>query len=282
MSLAVKVHNYNAPLPIQLMPQGNPVEVYQFNEIKERSNPVPHRHQFDMILWATKGQGSHEIDFQQYDMTPGKLYLVRQGQVHQVNQYAESGFMILIKPDLKLKLDSSVWGQFYQKPYVDLHELGCDTFMGLFCFLQMETRNKVLDIELIGNLLNGMLLTLKRRSEPVIVRSISVELNLHLKVKALIEKYYKEEQDPDFYSAEVNMSTRKLNKIIRTFEGKTVHQMVKERLIIESKSLLRATNLSIKETAFLLGFDDPAYFCRFFKKQTGTTPNAYRIDEAVA
>lgn len=280
MSLAVKVQNYNAPLPIQLMPVGNPVEVYRFDEIKD-SPASPHRHQFDMILWATKGTGSHEIDFQKYEMVPGKLFLVRQGQVHLVNQYAEDGYVILIKPDVKLNLDTSVWGQFYQKPYVDLGELRCDTFMGLFSFLQIESRSKVLDVGLIGNLLNGMLLALKRRSQPVVVRSISMELDLHLKVKNLIERYFKEEQDPEFYSSEVNMSTRKLNKVIRAFEGKTVHQMIKDRIIIESKSLLQTTNLSIKETAFLLGFDDPAYFCRFFKKQTGFSPNAYRAREAV-
>jgi len=267
---------FKSPLPYQGMPREKTVEVYSFEELRNDSIATPHRHKFDMILWASKGRGSHDVDYQTYDMFPGRLFLLRQGQIHYVNQYAEDGIIILIKENAGLRLDSDVWGSFYNKPYIDLNQLHCDTFMGLFSFLQIEARHLSPDIAIIENLLNGMFLALKRQIGPSIKHNLSVELNLHLKVRDLIEQHYKKHKQPRFFCDQLKITSRKLNEIVKAVEGKSFHQLLQDRLLIESKSLLTSTTYTVKEIAYSLGFEDPAYFGRFFKKNEGVTPQVYR------
>jgi AraC family transcriptional activator of pobA len=68
-----------------------------------------------------------------------------------------------------------------------------------------------------------------------------------------------------------------LNRAIRNTTGKTTTEHIFERLVGEAKALLRHTNWNISEISYCLGFDEPAHFNHFFKKQTNSTPSAFRI-----
>jgi AraC family transcriptional activator of pobA len=67
-----------------------------------------------------------------------------------------------------------------------------------------------------------------------------------------------------------------LNRAIRTTTGKTTTGHIFERLISEAKALLKHTDWNISEISYCLGFEDPAHFNHFFKKQTKTTPSIFR------
>jgi AraC family transcriptional activator of pobA len=67
-----------------------------------------------------------------------------------------------------------------------------------------------------------------------------------------------------------------LNRAIRQTTGKTTTNHIFERLANEAKVLLRHTNWNISEISYTLGFEEPAHFNNFFKKQTQLTPSAYR------
>jgi AraC-like DNA-binding protein len=58
--------------------------------------------------------------------------------------------------------------------------------------------------------------------------------------------------------------------------GKTVTDMIQERIVMEAKRLLFHSDLSVKEIGYSLGFEDAAYFNRAFKKKAGTTPLEFR------
>ncbi|MEI6436138.1 MAG: helix-turn-helix domain-containing protein, partial [Bacteroidota bacterium] len=53
-------------------------------------------------------------------------------------------------------------------------------------------------------------------------------------------------------------------------------EIINDRILLEAKRLLVHTNLSIKELGQDLGFDDPAYFVRYFKSHTASTPVEFR------
>ena len=67
-----------------------------------------------------------------------------------------------------------------------------------------------------------------------------------------------------------------LNRCVRDTTGKTTTDHIAERLASEAKALLRHTDWNIAEVGYCLGFDEPANFNYFFKKQTGLTPSALR------
>ena len=64
--------------------------------------------------------------------------------------------------------------------------------------------------------------------------------------------------------------------VIKTKTGQSANQIIQKKLISEAKVMLSRSSHSIKEVAYSLGFSEPTYFTKFFKKQTGMTPAAYR------
>jgi AraC family transcriptional activator of pobA len=59
-------------------------------------------------------------------------------------------------------------------------------------------------------------------------------------------------------------------------------QLVHARILLEAKRQLRYTDVSVSEIGYALGFDDPAYFTRFFSQRTGTSPRAFRLSSQQA
>ncbi|MBP6562945.1 MAG: 4-hydroxyphenylacetate catabolism regulatory protein HpaA [Neisseriaceae bacterium] len=96
------------------------------------------------------------------------------------------------------------------------------------------------------------------------------------KFLALIEEHYTEHLPIAYYARLLNLTEGRLNKICRTIANASSKQLIFERLAQEAKYLLSYTSLSIKEIAFDLGFQDPAYFTRFFIKYAAQTPKDYR------
>lgn len=78
------------------------------------------------------------------------------------------------------------------------------------------------------------------------------------------------------FAMRLSVHVNHLNRAVKEVTGKTTTAHISERLITEAKALLRHTDWNIAEIAYSLGFDYPAYFNNFFKKQTQTNPKAYR------
>jgi AraC family transcriptional regulator, transcriptional activator of pobA len=92
----------------------------------------------------------------------------------------------------------------------------------------------------------------------------------------LMDEHYKEQRKTDFYSSKMGISEKRINQILKEKMNKTMTELLHERVIVEANRLLISANMTIKEIAFNLNFDDPAYFSRFYKKQTGYTPEDFK------
>ncbi|WP_316793509.1 helix-turn-helix transcriptional regulator [Pedobacter frigoris] len=253
------------------------IDVCRFDSISQYYSYEPHRHAFDVVVWATKGRGVQSIDHIDYDLLPGRLFFVRSGQLHQIKQYAEDGWMILLNEEALRNLNDTLLNNFYRQPYLDLKELSCETFMGLFSLLQLEARQLNPNAMMITNLLNGMLLCAEQ-CNPFIgtVGNLDRRFSVVKKLKSLIEREYKKHKDPDYYYDAIGLPGRRVNNITKPLLGKTVYELLQDRLLLESKSLLSETTLTVKEIAVELEFNSQGYFCRFFKKMTGITALDYR------
>ncbi|SEI42787.1 AraC-type DNA-binding protein [Dyadobacter koreensis] len=78
------------------------------------------------------------------------------------------------------------------------------------------------------------------------------------------------------YAQRLSIHINHLNRALKEVTGKTTTEHITERLIQQSKILLKNSNWSIAEIAYCLGFEYPEYFNNLFKKQTGITPNSFR------
>ncbi len=79
-----------------------------------------------------------------------------------------------------------------------------------------------------------------------------------------------------FYAAKIGVTPARLNTLCRRLTGRTALQLLHERLLLEAKRNLTYTSMTISEVSFHLGFSEPAYFTRFFKRMTGQAPNEFR------
>ncbi len=79
------------------------------------------------------------------------------------------------------------------------------------------------------------------------------------------------------FAEKLNVSPNYLSDTVKKETGKTPTQIIKERTILEAKSLLRNTELTISEVAYFLTFDDPSYFAKYFKSTTGISPSDFKV-----
>lgn len=78
------------------------------------------------------------------------------------------------------------------------------------------------------------------------------------------------------FAAELNLSPRYLSDLLKQETGKTAMDLIHRFLVSEAKNLLNEGKLTVTEIAYLLGFENPPYFSRLFKKETGLSPNQYK------
>jgi AraC-like DNA-binding protein len=78
------------------------------------------------------------------------------------------------------------------------------------------------------------------------------------------------------YTEILNLSGYQLSSITKNILGKTPSELINEYIILESKRHLLATSDQVNQIAWHLGYEDPSYFIRFFRKHTGYSPDAFR------
>lgn len=99
---------------------------------------------------------------------------------------------------------------------------------------------------------------------------------LYTRWLVLVEKHYTEHWPITRYAGELGLSTERLNRLVRAETGLSAQQIVHERLVREACRLLMYVQAPVSQLAFDLGFGDPSYFSRFFRRHTGLTPADYR------
>lgn len=79
-----------------------------------------------------------------------------------------------------------------------------------------------------------------------------------------------------FYADKLNVTPDYLYKLIYRSDNVTPKEMIDRQTIITIKTYLQNTDLSVKNIASELNFDDPSYMCRFFRRMTGVSPVKFR------
>lgn len=102
---------------------------------------------------------------------------------------------------------------------------------------------------------------------------------LLLKVfQAKINEHFRQLHEVGDYASMLHLSAGHLSEVVKSQSGKPAIKHIHDRLVLEARRLLFHTNSSLKEIAYDLGFSEASYFNRFFKRESGVTPAAYRDD----
>ena len=92
----------------------------------------------------------------------------------------------------------------------------------------------------------------------------------------LLERDYKISRDVNYYAEQMNISSKYLTNIVSQVTGHTPKTIIDQYVILQLKMHLKRTTQSIKEMAWEFHFADVSFFCRYFKKHTGLTPQQIR------
>jgi AraC family transcriptional activator of pobA len=94
--------------------------------------------------------------------------------------------------------------------------------------------------------------------------------------RTLLDRWFREERSIAFYAGQLGITPTQLNRVCREVLDTSALGALHARLVVEAKRDLAYTLLDIKQIALTLGFADAAYFTRFFTRQTGLSPSAFR------
>ncbi|MEO1713481.1 MAG: helix-turn-helix domain-containing protein, partial [Bacteroidota bacterium] len=96
------------------------------------------------------------------------------------------------------------------------------------------------------------------------------------KFNFLVDMHFREKRKVKDYAELLFKSPKTLSNLFAIYNQRSPQQIIQDRIVLEAKRLLKYTDRSNQEVAYDLGFEDPAYFSRFFRKNTGLSPSAFK------
>tara|TARA_R110002049_G_scaffold228355_3_gene400500 strand:+ start:371 stop:1246 length:876 start_codon:yes stop_codon:yes gene_type:complete len=257
-------------------------------ELNKKLIDKPHSHNFYLCVLFTEGFGKHEIDFNSYSVNPGKVFFLKPGQTHswQFDTKPEGFIFFHSQEFYELKFLDHTLNSFpfyysnQNPPLLELSKTKMNALQLKFeeVYIEYKQQNILKELKII-NLINSIYIDLTRaytaeiNLEKLVSPSYSVILE-HL--ENLINQHFYKEKLPKFYSDQLNITTKHLNRVVKKTLNKTTSQLISERIILESKRLIIHSENNLAAIANILQFSDYAYFSRFFKSKTGMTPISFR------
>ncbi|WP_276496909.1 AraC family transcriptional regulator [Pontibacter litorisediminis] len=254
----------------------------QYHELRgERSIAKPHKHDFFILLLVEQGSGTHTIDFQEYPVGRYQLHLLLPGHVHRWElDESTLAYQLMISRPLFETFSASLEFSFtlYQKhPVLSLSEEVFRQLRYEFQSIRGELSMRpvhwgVLNLrcQLVAQLISRVA---ESKYEDLTAYRAAPAL---LKYHNLVDLYYKEHKTVAFYADQLHISANYLNILCKKHLQVSATHLIQTRTTLEAKRLLLASEMTVKEIAFELGFSDLAYFSNFFKAHTGVSPRSFR------
>ena len=248
----------------------------------------PYRKGFYSILLVSNS-GKYEIHANNKEIKTYNSFLILQspGQLmsyrYKVGMHSK-GYLIFFKPELFSFLKKSFLQEF---SYLDLLQtetlemnnsklLEVETcFEDVFTAYEKNENIATLKMLILLHIIKEFSQSVAKESEEKIAQGKGGEVIFH-KFLQLVSIYYLEKRTVKEYANVLSVSPNYLSLQVKNFSNKSGLSFINNKLISEAKSLILYTDYNINEVAQLLNFTDPSNFVKFFKKQTGQTPNEFK------
>lgn len=263
--------------------EGQPVD-FDFSVLEKPDQEYPyekpHRHDFYEIILFNEGGGTHDIDFTTYEIKSRSVHFIASDNVHLILRNKNScGYSLLFTSDY---FDKGLINQLPFSRANPVFELDEQVFLlinDLIGYIKKEWLAEENGFEsMIKSYMNTILLNLRRhyfKQDPQQEAKI-VKPQLISNFMYMVQQQYTNHYNVEHYAEKLNISSKHLIELCKIHIGKTPLTYIRDHTISEAKRLLFYTQLSIKEIAYKLNFDDPANFSKYFKTATGYSPIEYR------
>ncbi|MFV0481021.1 MAG: helix-turn-helix domain-containing protein [Campylobacteraceae bacterium] len=241
----------------------------------------PHTHTYYEMFFVHDGEGVFCMNDKIYDVEKNTILLVSPNTGHQWTSL-NNIHATLIKFDNSLFIDSN-----------------SSKFLDIFYFDKIVTTDE--NHQALINILTGFITETEKNMpfQDIALNNLAVLLLIHLRralpsdkspsrmstlIFAKLNKVLKENSykinNPIFYAEKIKTPLKVLNGVVKEFTGLTCGDYIRKAVMIEAKRLLNNETINSNEIALMLGFEDAAYFSRFFKRESGLPPKKFRVHKS--
>lgn len=269
--------------------EGVSVGRYEDSMHREPARLDPHYHGFYQAS-LLQGPGRLMHDFREKDISGLTLFFVSPGQVHTVRPGpGMDGTIVSFTRDFfdggsdeaaRLLLEFPLYFSGETAPWLSLAPDGPDSAAIRELFGQLQTEHDQAApgaAEILRALLRILLVKTFRirhiaTPETRAVRSATLAREFQL----LVEKHFLEETALAAYARLLGVGVNHLNDVVRETTGRAAGEHIRQRRLLSAKRQLLHSELSVSEIGYRLGFKDPSYFSRFFRRYEGLSPADFR------
>ncbi|TQM21077.1 helix-turn-helix domain-containing protein [Chryseobacterium aquifrigidense] len=292
---AIKEYHLNAHQPTK--PQFAMYDLQNYLQKHGENASKAHIHSYYQIIWFKKGNGRHFVDFKQYDVIDNSIFFIARDQVHYFDEgtdyegillHFNESFIIQKDSEVEFFLKCSLFNNPYQIPSCCIGDhivVTLDLYLNL---MQQELANNEENTdhfgreELLRLYLKSFLIQVQRRKNEFELNNSDFPFHTDekrmqlMRFINLIDENYKKGLPVSEYASIMNFSSRTLSDLTNNFLNKTPSQMIQERMILEAQRMLLHSDLNISQIADHLGFEDPSYFVKYFKKHVQQSPSDFK------
>ncbi|WP_223650854.1 AraC family transcriptional regulator [Hymenobacter psoromatis] len=245
---------------------------------------APHTHDFYLLLYLTRGGGTHTIDLQAYELRPGALFFLAPGQVHGWTLSADAaGYIVFFEAGFYQQRYPA--GRLHGYPFFDPGQLpvvylppGHNDIAPLLAQLWAEVAppRPEPDEEVVAAYL-FLVLELAARGYPVASGPAAALGRQQVRrFSQLLNQHFWHEKTVAFYANALHVSPNHLTAVCQRVVGRPARSLILARVMAEAQRRLHYSADSVAQLAEALGYAEASYFSRAFKKHVGMTPEAFR------
>jgi AraC-like DNA-binding protein len=265
------------------------VEVFRLAELFARAErgaidhalEVPQRPEFHTLYVGVRGRGQLVVDFTPVPLGADFLTFVARGRVQQfVVDRSVDAWMLLFAPeqigaapDDPLRAPA-VLSPGWAEPALAITPADRRDLIALVAQLAAEQARPAdaLQPALMASLLRVLLLRAERLQAGRVVAPPAALTRFF----TVLERDHARTRSLAHYARQAGVSARRLGELLVTHAGKSTKQVIDERVVLECKRLLVHTDITVKELADRVGFDEPTNLVKFFRHHAGDTPLGFR------
>ena len=259
--------------------------------VHSKGADAPHKHLFYEMVFIDEADGSHVIDYTEYKDLKNVAFVIAPEQSHYwKNVKNAKGILLYFSEEFLFHSSlsvSSVWElqlfrEIAKTPAIYMDADIADTMRAITRLMLSEYRSRERDYpEVLRSCLSIILVHFYRYHEKLASQEEVPSLKLNTsqvvnRFRDLVSQNVALNLSVAEYADMLGLNQGTLNTHLKKRTGKSAGQLIRDEQLSEAKRLLVNTEFAVAEISEHMHFQDVAYFCRMFKRNTGYTPSRYR------
>ena len=241
---------------------------------------------------GTEGETSLTSNLQEFRLKKDSLFIFSPKHILQVQSNNRfKAHLIVIAPDFlkRINIDTKrmmpLFLQFSSLPCMELTHTESQSLRSFISMVEQELKGSETDFssEIIGELIAATIYKVGDILTHYLTEHPEVDSPIHNRAEEyfrqfteLLGEHYKHERSVGFYARQLCITPKYLTTLIKRISGKSVSEWIDNYVILEAKTLLKYSNMSVQEIAYYLNFPNQSFFGSYFKRNAGMSPSQYK------